>query len=75
MTTKADILKAIRRKCLDCSCHQPSEVENCPVTQCDIHAFRRGRDPDPAKRGFAKTPSSSRTVFDGTGPSEQEAEC
>ncbi len=71
MTTKKTLLKAIRRKCLDCSCHQPSEIENCPVTRCELYAFRSGRDPDPAKRGFAKNPSSSRTVFDGKEPSDE----
>ena len=56
MTTKADILQAIRRKCLDCSCFQPSEVRECPVSTCDLWPYRLGRDPDPSRsRGFAKS--------------------
>jgi hypothetical protein len=56
MTTKADILQAIRLKCLDCSCFQPSEVRECPVTTCDLWPYRFGRDPDPRHtRGFART--------------------
>ena len=56
MTTKADILQAIRRKCLDCSCFQPAEVRECPVSTCDLWPFRLGRDPDPSRsRGFAKS--------------------
>ena len=56
MTTKADILQAIRQKCLDCSYFQPSEVRECPVTTCDLWPFRLGRDPAPSHtRGFART--------------------
>jgi hypothetical protein len=56
MTTKADILQAIRRKCLDCSCYQPSEVRNCGLTVCVLWPFRLGRDPAPStSRGFAKS--------------------
>jgi hypothetical protein len=56
VTTKADILQAIRRKCLDCSCFQPSEVRECPVSTCDLWLYRLGRDPEPSRsRGFAKS--------------------
>jgi hypothetical protein len=56
MTTKSEILQAIRQKCLDCSCFQPSEVRECPVTTCDLWPYRLGRDPNPSQtRGFAKT--------------------
>ena len=56
MTTKADILQAIRRKCLDCSCFQPSEVRECPLSTCDLWPYRLGRDPYPSRsRGFAKS--------------------
>jgi len=57
MTTKAAILSAIRQKCLDCSCFQPSEVRECPVEACDLWPFRFGTDPFPSpNRGFAKSP-------------------
>jgi len=36
-------LKAIREKCLDCSCHQPREVKECPVTSCALWPYRMGR--------------------------------
>ena len=56
MTTKADILRAIRQKCLDCSCYQPNEVRLCPVTRCELWPYRFGRDPEPSKtRGFSKS--------------------
>jgi hypothetical protein len=57
MTTKAEILKAVRAKGLDCSCYQPAEVAKCPVTTCDLWPYRFGRDPTPnSNRGFAKGP-------------------
>lgn len=34
--------KAIRRKCLDCSCWQEHEVRNCPVVDCPLWAWRFG---------------------------------
>jgi tetratricopeptide (TPR) repeat protein len=56
MTTKADILHSIRQKCLDCSCFQPSEIRNCPVTTCGLWPYRFGTDPDPSTtRGFARS--------------------
>ena len=63
MTTKAEILKAIRRKCLDCCVGQVSEVRNCPVQACDLWPFRLGVDPDPARTGFAKNLPSGRGVL------------
>ena len=55
MTTKADILRAIRQKCLDCSCYQPSEVRDCRLTGSACGPSGSGLDPDPSRsRGFAK---------------------
>ena len=68
MTTKAQILQAIRRKCLDCSCFQPSEVRECPVSTCDLWPYRLSRDPDPSRsRGFAKS-SVYTSDFPESGP-------
>jgi hypothetical protein len=39
-------LKAIRAKCLDCSCHQPSQVRECHITACPLWPFRAGRNPN-----------------------------
>ena len=56
MTTKSEILRTIRDKCLDCSCYQPQEVRLCPVCTCPLHPFRMGMDPNPSTtKGFAKT--------------------
>jgi hypothetical protein len=46
-------LKAIRAKCLDCTCYQPAEVRLCPVTACSLWPFRFGRNPNRAGVGGA----------------------
>ena len=38
-------VKAIRAKCLDCSCGNVIEVKFCPVTNCSLYPFRMGRNP------------------------------
>ncbi len=44
-------LKAIRAKCLDCVCFQPSEVRKCPAKECPLWPFRMGRNPNRAGIG------------------------
>lgn len=36
--------KAIRLKCLDCCCGQPSEVRRCPAENCPLWRYRMGRE-------------------------------
>lgn len=43
--TKAEILKAIREKCLDCCCGQALEVKECVSRNCPLHSLRFGKDP------------------------------
>ena len=38
-------VKAIRAKCLECSNFSTEEVKNCPVDDCDLFAFRLGKNP------------------------------
>lgn len=38
-------IKAIREKCLECSCGQTSEVKLCPNEQCALYPFRMGKNP------------------------------
>ena len=38
-------VKAIRKKCLECSGDYIKEVENCPVVECAIWPFRFGKNP------------------------------
>lgn len=44
-------IKAIRAKCLDCTCNQPSEVKLCPSVDCPLYKYRLGKNP--AKRRVA----------------------
>lgn len=36
-------LKAIRAKCLDCTCGQATEVKNCQIKQCPLWKYRFGK--------------------------------
>lgn len=67
MTTKMQLLKTIRAKCLDCSGDQAGEVRLCPVRTCELWPFRMGGDPSPCSRGFSKNPSASRVIFERDG--------
>ena len=46
-------MRAIREKCLDCSCQQPMEVKECTVKTCALHPFRMGVNPFRTKRGMS----------------------
>ena len=41
-------IKAIRKKCLDCTCGQVKEIRLCPVVSCALWPYRFGRRPDKA---------------------------
>lgn len=43
-------VKAIRAKCLECSCGSSNEVKLCPVQKCPIWPFRLGKNPYRQKR-------------------------
>ena len=43
-------LRAVREKCLDCTCQQPIEVKECTVKTCALYPFRMGTNPYRAKR-------------------------
>ena len=38
-------VKAIRAKCLDCTCNQPVEVRLCTVEKCPLYPYRMGHRP------------------------------
>ena len=47
--SKANVLKAVREKCLDCCCRSPMEVKLCskgPDAQmpCSLYFYRFGKD-------------------------------
>lgn len=43
--TKKSLLKAIREKCIDCSCYKPSEVRLCATIKCPLWPYRMGKNP------------------------------
>ena len=47
-------LKAIKLKCLDCSCGQQEEVNECPVSTCALYQYRFGKDLNRKKREFTE---------------------
>lgn len=38
-------IKAIRAKCLDCTCGQVREVRECTLKTCSLHPYRLGKRP------------------------------
>ena len=46
--------KAIRKKCLECSNFQTSEIEHCPMTDCALYPFRFGKDPGRKKPAMSE---------------------
>ncbi len=36
--------KAIRVKCLDCTCNQIAEITNCDIKSCPLWRYRTGRE-------------------------------
>ena len=45
-------IKAIRAKCLECSCESPYEVRMCPIEDCALYPFRFGKNPYVHKREY-----------------------
>lgn len=41
--------KAIRERCLNCSCWIPSELTNCGFSDCSLHPFRSGKGKQKSK--------------------------
>ena len=39
-------VKAIRAKCLDCSCGQYKEVRLCVTPECALYPYRMGKNPN-----------------------------
>jgi uncharacterized Fe-S cluster-containing radical SAM superfamily enzyme len=41
-------IKAIRKKCLDCTAGSRKEIRLCPVVECALYPYRFGRRPSQA---------------------------
>ena len=38
-------IKAIRAKCLECSCGNNAEVRECVIPNCPLYPYRMGKNP------------------------------
>ena len=47
MTTKNQLLKTIRKQCIECMGFQEREVEICTAPKCSLFPYRMGKDPSP----------------------------
>jgi hypothetical protein len=56
------VLKAVRRKCLDCSGGSRAEVADCLVRQCPLFPFRFGKNPWRPPVSEAQREASRRNV-------------
>lgn len=62
MTTKTELLRVIRKNCIECMGGHESYVKDCTSANCNMYPFRMGKDPTPnatkvalaTKNGFQK---------------------
>ena len=38
-------VRAIRAKCIDCTCGQDDEIRNCTIKTCPLYLYRLGKKP------------------------------
>jgi hypothetical protein len=60
MTTKKDLLKLVRKCCLECVGDNSQEVESCTSLGCVWYPYRFGKDPKPSKKRQILAPSKKR---------------
>ena len=56
--------KAIRLKCLDCTCNQPAEVRRCPAQDCPLWRYRMGREENDELKPIRKNSEKSDEISD-----------
>lgn len=54
-------MKAIRAKCLDCSCWNVNEVRMCPIHDCPLYPYRDGHNP--ARKGMGNSSGLEKARF------------
>lgn len=47
MTTKSELLKVIRKNCIECMGGYDGEVFRCTAPKCEMFDYRMGKDPRP----------------------------
>jgi hypothetical protein len=63
MTTKKELLKHIRGKCLDCCCYQPAEVKLCTSLGCALWPFSAVERPTSRSKRCLEKPLPYRDGF------------
>lgn len=56
--------KAIRLKCLDCTCNQPAEVRRCPAQDCPLWRYRMGKEENDGLKLIRKNSEKSDEISD-----------
>jgi hypothetical protein len=50
MTTKTELLRKIRKNCVECNGGKPTGIEECTMElKCPLWPFRMGKDPEPSR--------------------------
>lgn len=55
---KKAILRAIRKKCLECCGGSRKEVAECELEDCPLHPYRFGREPEKESARHEDSPST-----------------
>lgn len=64
-------VKAIRAKCMRCSCDNPVEIDKCPIVDCPLYPFRYGKNPYRAKTVLSEEEKQRRAVRLRRNPSHE----
>lgn len=51
---KPTAIRAIRKKCIDCSGGSRDEVKKCELQDCPLHPFRLGKNPNITGRSMSE---------------------
>ena len=57
--TKTSLLKTIHEKCMDCTCGQKKEVDQCHIRDCPLWLYRQGKDPNRVRRTLTEAQKAS----------------
>lgn len=60
-------VKAIRKYCLSCCLQSASEVELCPAEECELWAFRMGKNPYRKERTEAQIEAARKAAASNFG--------
>jgi len=57
-------IKAIRKKCLECSCGSTYEVKKCVIPECSLYLFRMGKNPN--RKGIGNMSPNYKVMLENT---------